>query len=58
MAIRWRRRRSGSTPPSHDSDIRDPNAIDIVVGAGQTQADVMNWQVSNPVALPMVPLNP
>jgi glucan 1,4-alpha-glucosidase len=44
--------------PSHDSDTRDPNAIDIIVGPGQSQADVLNWQVSNPVALPMVPLVP
>ena len=44
--------------PSHDSDLRDPNAIDIIVGAGQSQTVVMNWQISSPVALPMVPLNP
>jgi glucan 1,4-alpha-glucosidase len=42
--------------PSHDSDTRDPNAIDIIVGPGQSQADVMNWQATSPVALPMVPL--
>ena len=44
--------------PSHDSDLRDPNAIDIIVGAGQSQTVVMNWRISSPVALPMVPLNP
>jgi glucan 1,4-alpha-glucosidase len=44
--------------PSHDSDTRDPNAIDIVVGPGQSQADVMNWQANSPVTLPMVPLVP
>jgi glucan 1,4-alpha-glucosidase len=44
--------------PSHDSDTRDPNAIDVIVGPGQSQADVMNWQAASPVALPMVPLVP
>ena len=48
----------GTTRPSKDTDTRDPNAIDMIVGPGQSQADVMNWQVSNPVALPMVPLVP
>jgi glucan 1,4-alpha-glucosidase len=42
--------------PSHDSDTRDPNALDIVVGPGQTQSQVMDWQANSPVALPMVPL--
>ena len=41
---------------SKDTDTRDPNAIDIVVGAGQEQSAVMSWQESSPVALPMVPL--
>jgi glucan 1,4-alpha-glucosidase len=45
-----------SSLPSQDTDTRDPNAIDIIVGAGQDQATVMDWQASNPVALPMVPL--
>jgi glucan 1,4-alpha-glucosidase len=44
--------------PSHDSDTRDPNAIDIIVGPGQAQADVMNWQATSPVSLPMVPIAP
>jgi hypothetical protein len=43
--------------PSHDSDLRDPNALDIIVEPGQSQADVMNWQSNSPVALPMMPLN-
>ena len=42
--------------PSKDTDTRDPNAIDIVVGAGQTQAQVMDWRTTSPVALPMIPL--
>ena len=45
-----------SDTPSHDSDTRDPNALDIAVGPGQTQSQVMDWQASSPVALPMVPL--
>ena len=44
--------------PSHDSDLRDPNSLDVIVGAGQAQTDVLNWLVTSPVALPMVPLNP
>ncbi|NPC41665.1 glucan 1,4-alpha-glucosidase [Nocardioides sp. zg-1230] len=42
--------------PSKDTDIRDPNAIDITVGVGQTQEQVMDWQSASPVALPMIPL--
>lgn len=42
--------------PSHDSDTRDPNAIDVVVGPGQAQSDVLNWRAGSPVALPMLPL--
>jgi glucose/arabinose dehydrogenase len=42
--------------PARDSDTRDPNALDIIVGAGQTQAEVMNWQVSSPSVLPMLAL--
>jgi hypothetical protein len=41
---------------SKDTDTRDPNAIDIVVGPGQEQSAVMDWRTSSPVALPMVPL--
>jgi hypothetical protein len=43
--------------PAKDTDTRDPNAIDIVVGEGQQQADVMNWQEQSPVTLPVVPLD-
>jgi hypothetical protein len=41
---------------SHDTDTSDANAIDIVVGPGQQQSEVMDWQAHSPVALPMVPL--
>jgi glucan 1,4-alpha-glucosidase len=44
--------------PSKDTDTRDPNAIDIVVGQGQSQAEVMDWETQTPVRLPMVPLTP
>ena len=42
--------------PSKDTDTGDANAIDITVGPGQTQAQVMDWRTSSPVALPMIPL--
>ena len=42
--------------PSKDTDTRDPNAIDIIVGAGQTQAAGDELAEHSPVALPMVPL--
>jgi glucan 1,4-alpha-glucosidase len=44
--------------PSKDTDTRDPNAIDIVVGEGQSQDDVMDWEAQSPVRLPMLPLTP
>ncbi|MFG2059452.1 glucan 1,4-alpha-glucosidase [Micromonospora sp. NPDC048930] len=42
--------------PSHDSDTTDPNAIDVIVADGQSQAQVMDWRQASPVALPMQPL--
>ena len=30
--------------PAHDTDTRDPNAIDVIVGCGQTQAQVLDWR--------------
>ncbi len=42
----------------HDTDTRDPNALDIVVGAGQDQHTVMDWRTASPVRLPLVPLAP
>jgi hypothetical protein len=41
--------------PSHDSDTRDPNAMDVVVGSGQAQAEVLAWQAGR-VRLPMLGL--
>jgi hypothetical protein len=42
--------------PDHDTDTRDPNALDILVGVGQDQHTVMDWQAGSPVRLPMVQL--
>ena len=42
--------------PAKDTDTRDPHAIDIVVGDGQQQAEVMSWQEQSPVTLPLIPL--
>ena len=42
--------------PSHDTDTRDPNAMDVIVGEGQTQAQVLDWQAASPTRLPMVGL--
>jgi len=43
--------------PSHDSDTRDPNAIDVIVGCGQTQAKVLDWRAASPAQLPMLRLD-
>src|SRR4051812_18997999 len=43
--------------PSHDSDTRDPNAIDVIVGCGQKQSQVLDWRASSPSQLPMLRLN-
>ena len=37
-------RASGRATPSHDSDTRDANAIDVIVGCDQTQAQVLDWR--------------
>jgi hypothetical protein len=39
--------------PNHDSDTRDPNALDVIVRDGQTQAQVLNWQAAFPTKVPM-----
>jgi hypothetical protein len=39
--------------PNHDSDTRDPNALDVIVRPGQTQAAVLNWQAGSPTKVPM-----
>ncbi len=46
-----------TSEPSHDSDTRDANAIDVIVGCDQTQAQVLDWRVSSPVQLPMLRLD-
>jgi PKD repeat protein len=42
--------------PNHDSDTRDPNAMDVIVGPGQSQAEVLHWQSGSPTRLPMLGL--
>jgi glucan 1,4-alpha-glucosidase len=41
---------------SKDTDTRDPNALDVIVGPGESQAEVLDWTASSPVRLPMLPL--
>jgi hypothetical protein len=43
---------------SKDTDTRDPNALDVIVGSGQSQAQVLDWTAMSPVRLPMLPLQP
>jgi len=40
---------------SKDTDTPDPNTLDVIVGAGQTQSAVLDWQTASPVELPMLP---
>ena len=44
--------------PSKDADTRDPNALDVIVGPGQSQAQVLDWTAMTPVRLPMLGLDP
>jgi hypothetical protein len=44
--------------PSKDTDTRDPNALDVIVGPGQSQAQVLDWTTMTPVQLPMLALQP
>jgi glucoamylase len=41
---------------SKDTDTRDPNTLDVMVGAGQSQSQVLDWRTASPVQLPMLPL--
>jgi C-terminal binding-module, SLH-like, of glucodextranase len=41
---------------SKDTDTRDPNALDVIVGPGQSQTQVLDWTAMSPVQLPMLPL--
>ena len=43
---------------SKDTDTRDPNALDVIVGPGQSQTQVLDWTTMSPVQLPMLPLQP
>jgi glucan 1,4-alpha-glucosidase len=42
---------------SHDTDTRDPNAIDIISGS-TAQSTAMNWTAGAPVSVPYVPITP
>jgi hypothetical protein len=42
--------------PSRDTDTRDPNALDVIVGPGQSQGQVLDWTATTPVQLPMLGL--
>ncbi|MEO2105137.1 MAG: glucodextranase DOMON-like domain-containing protein, partial [Actinomycetota bacterium] len=42
--------------PAHDTDVRDSNALDVIVGEGQAQSTVLDWTIGSPTQLPMVPL--
>jgi hypothetical protein len=44
--------------PSLDTDTRDPNALDVFVGGGQTQSTVLDWRAGSPVVVPMLGLRP
>jgi hypothetical protein len=44
--------------PSKDTDTSDPNALDVIVGSGQSQSSVLDWQTASPVQLPMLELAP
>jgi glucan 1,4-alpha-glucosidase len=43
---------------SRDTDTRDPNIVDVLVGPGQEQGEVLDWETRSPVALPYVELGP
>ena len=49
-----------STAPSRPGtrDTGDPNALDVLVGEGQTQAAVLDWRAGSPVVVPMLGLQP
>jgi hypothetical protein len=41
---------------ARDTDTRDPNVLDILVGAGTTQEQVLDWTAGAPVTIPYVGL--
>ncbi|HEX2772825.1 MAG TPA: hypothetical protein VHN18_10395, partial [Micromonosporaceae bacterium] len=41
---------------ARDTDPADPNVIDVIVPAGVTQAQVLDWTTASPVTLPYVSL--
>lgn len=43
---------------SRDTDTSDPNALDVIVRDGQSQATVLDWHTASPAVIPMVGLKP
>lgn len=43
--------------PAVDSDTRDANAFDIIVGPGQSQEHILDWTIQTPAVLPMLPMS-
>ena len=41
---------------ARDTDIRDPNVVDVIVPAGTSQAQILDWTVASPVTLPYAPM--
>ena len=41
---------------AHDTDTSDPNVVDLLVPAGASQAQVLDWRAGAPVVLPYVPI--
>lgn len=41
---------------SRDTDTHDPNALDVIVRDGQSQATVLDWRAGSPVVIPMLGL--
>lgn len=41
---------------ARDTDTRDPNVVDVIVPAGVTQAQILDWTTVSPVTLPYVSL--
>jgi hypothetical protein len=42
---------------SKDTDTRDANALDVLVGCAQKQSEVLDWRASSPSRLPMLGLD-
>jgi hypothetical protein len=45
------------TIDARDTDIRDPNIVDVIVPGGAAQSQILDWRTASPVTLPYVPLS-